>query len=71
MRDPRNARIDRRKLLGGSAAALAAPALLRAPHSALAQAESLDFTIWNYAEDIVQDNIDALPGGVSGCHRRV
>lgn len=58
MHDLISTRIDRRKLLGGTAAALAAPALLRAPNAALAQDESLDFTIWNYAEDIVQDNIE-------------
>ena len=65
MRDITSARIDRRKLLGGTAAAMAAPALLRAPQSVSAQ-ETLDFTIWNYAEDIVQDNIglfqEAYPG---------
>lgn len=66
MRNPMTSRIDRRRLLGGSAAALAAPALLRSPGSALAQNEQLTFTIWNYAEDIVQENIDlfeqAYPG---------
>jgi len=57
MRDLISTRIDRRKLLGGTAAAMAAPALLRAPQSASAQ-ETLDFTIWNYAEDIVQENVE-------------
>ncbi len=57
MRDLISTRIDRRRLLGGTAAAMAAPALLRAPQSASAQ-ETLDFTIWNYAEDIVQENVE-------------
>jgi multiple sugar transport system substrate-binding protein len=36
-----------------------APALMRAPGRVRAQDPvQLDFTIWNYAEDIVQDNID-------------
>ncbi len=48
---------SRRTFAGGAAAALAAPALLRAPRSAAA-ATNLDFVIWNYAEDIVQDNIN-------------
>jgi multiple sugar transport system substrate-binding protein len=65
MRDLISTRIDRRKLIGGTAAALAAPAVLRSPQHASAQ-ETLDFTIWNYAEDIVQENInlfqEANPG---------
>lgn len=52
-------RLSRRAFAGGGAAALAAPALLRSPRSASAQEQtSLDFVIWNYAEDIVQDNIN-------------
>ena len=66
MRNFVSPRIDRRRLLGGAAAAMAAPALARAPQHALAQETTLDFTIWNYAEDIVQDNIalfqEAYPG---------
>lgn len=51
-------RLHRRSFLGATAgAAIAAPAFLRAPQSAAAAA-ALDFTIWNYASDIVQDNID-------------
>lgn len=56
MRDPFTSRFDRRKLFGGTAAALAGSTLLRTPQNASAQ-ETLDFTVWNYAEDIVQDNI--------------
>jgi multiple sugar transport system substrate-binding protein len=51
-------RLHRRSFLGAAAgAAIAAPAFLHAPQSAAA-ATALDFTIWNYAADIVQDNID-------------
>src|SRR4029079_3666468 len=46
-----------------AAAALAAPALLRAPRSAAA-ATNLDFVIWNYAENIVQDNINIFQQAV-------
>ena len=53
--------ISRRTFAGGAAAALAAPAILRAPRSAGA-ATNLDFVIWNYAEDIVQDNINIFQG---------
>ena len=52
---------------GGAAAALAAPAILRSPRSAAA-ATNLDFVIWNYAEDIVQDNINIFQGGQPGHH---
>jgi multiple sugar transport system substrate-binding protein len=52
-----NRRLNRRAFAGGSAAALALPAVLRGPRSALAATE-LDFVVWNYAVDIVQDNID-------------
>ncbi len=52
-------RFSRRAFAGGTAAALAAPALLKGGWSAYAQeATQLDFVIWNYAEDIVQENID-------------
>lgn len=51
-------RLSRRGFVGAAAgAAVAAPAFLRSPRSALA-ATQLDFTIWNYAVDIVQDNIN-------------
>ncbi|MGH2561654.1 MAG: ABC transporter substrate-binding protein [Thermomicrobiales bacterium] len=53
---PRGPRISRRNLVGG-AAALASAAALRAPRSASA-AVDLDFVVWNYAVDIVQDNIN-------------
>jgi multiple sugar transport system substrate-binding protein len=53
--------ITRRAALGGAAAALAAPAILRGPRSASA-AVNLDFTVWSYAVDIVQDNIDIFQG---------
>ncbi|CAN5673328.1 hypothetical protein BH23CHL5_BH23CHL5_17680 [soil metagenome] len=52
-------RASRRALLG-SAAALTAPAMLRSARGAVAQDTNLDFTIWNYAEDIVQDNINTF-----------
>ncbi|MCA9859000.1 MAG: extracellular solute-binding protein, partial [Thermomicrobiales bacterium] len=65
MRDLISNRIDRRKLLGGTAAAMAAPALVRAPQRVRAQ-EAIDFTIWNYAEDIVQENIDLFQQANSG-----
>ncbi|MGH2531165.1 MAG: ABC transporter substrate-binding protein [Thermomicrobiales bacterium] len=52
-RDPR---ISRRHL-AGAAAALAGAAALRAPRPASA-AVDLDFVVWNYAVDIVQDNIN-------------
>jgi multiple sugar transport system substrate-binding protein len=54
---PTRRTISRRTFAGGAAAALAAPAILRAPRPAAA-ATNLDFVIWNYAEDIVQDNIN-------------
>ncbi|MDQ3225753.1 MAG: extracellular solute-binding protein, partial [Chloroflexota bacterium] len=51
-------RLNRRGFVGTAAgAAVAAQAFLRTSRSALA-ATQLDFTIWNYAADIVQDNID-------------
>ena len=51
-------RLSRRGFVGAAAgAAIAAPAFLRTPRSALAATE-LDFTVWNYAVDIVQDNIN-------------
>jgi multiple sugar transport system substrate-binding protein len=49
--------LTRRVLVGGAAAAIAAPVFLRSPRSAAA-ATNLDFTVWNYAVDIVQDNIN-------------
>lgn len=52
----RNRPISRRALVGGSAAMLALPAALRARPAAAAT--NLDFVVWNYAVDIVQDNID-------------
>ncbi len=52
-----NRRLNRRAFVGGSAAGLALPTFLRGPRSALAAAE-LDFVVWNFAVDIVQDNID-------------
>ncbi|HET7093782.1 MAG TPA: extracellular solute-binding protein, partial [Thermomicrobiales bacterium] len=50
-----NTRLSRRAVVGG-AAALALPALLtgRRPASA---ATNLDFVVWSYAVDLVQDNI--------------
>jgi multiple sugar transport system substrate-binding protein len=53
-------RMNRRTFTGAAAgAAIAGPALLRAPHAAARQETTqLDFTIWNYAADIVQDNIN-------------
>lgn len=50
-------RLNRRAFVGGSAATLALPAVLRGPRSAVAATE-LDFVVWNFAVDIVQDNID-------------
>lgn len=50
-------RLNRRAFVGGSAATLALPAVLRGPLSAVAATE-LDFVVWNFAVDIVQDNID-------------
>jgi multiple sugar transport system substrate-binding protein len=61
--NPLNARMSRRKLLGTTAAAAAAPAIIRSPRGSVAQEiTNLDFTIWNYAEDIVQENIDVFEG---------
>ena len=54
---PTQRTLSRRTFVGGATAALAAPAILRSPRSAAA-ATNLDFVIWNYAEDIVQDNIN-------------
>ena len=62
---PTRRTFSRRTFAGGAAAALAAPAILRAPRSAAA-ATNLDFVIWNYAEDIVQDNINIFQGAVPG-----
>jgi multiple sugar transport system substrate-binding protein len=50
-------RVSRRAVMGALAGAAAAPLFLRTPRPALA-ATQLDFTVWNYAVDIVQDNID-------------
>ena len=50
-------RLSRRALVGGSAATMALPAVLKRSRSAAAAAE-LDFVVWNYAVDIVQANID-------------
>ena len=58
---------SRRTFAGGAAAALAAPAILRSPRSAAA-ATNLDFVIWNYAEDIVQDNINIFQESEPGHH---
>lgn len=49
-------RLSRRSLVGG-AAALAGATALGAPRGASA-AVGLDFVVWNYAVDIVQDNIN-------------
>lgn len=52
-------KLSRRAFAGGAAATLALPAALRTGGSASAQDQvSLDFVIWNYAENIVQDNIN-------------
>ena len=50
-------RVSRRAVMGAFAGAASAPLFLRTPRPALA-ATQLDFTVWNYAVDIVQDNID-------------
>jgi multiple sugar transport system substrate-binding protein len=57
MSTPQKHRLSRRAFVGGAAAAVAAPVFLRTPRSAVA-ATQLDFTVWNYAVDIVQDNIN-------------
>ncbi len=63
-------RLSRRGFVGAAAgAAIAAPAFLRTPRSALA-ATQLDFTVWNYAVDIVQDNIDLFQEANPGHHRQ-
>ena len=55
-------RLSRRGFVGAATgAAIAAPAFLRTPRSALA-ATDLDFTVWDYAVDIVQDNINRFQG---------
>jgi multiple sugar transport system substrate-binding protein len=55
-------RLSRRGFVGAAAgAAIAAPAFLRTPRSALA-ATDLNFTVWDYAVDIVQDNINRFQG---------
>jgi len=48
--------LSRRAFVGAASAAIAVPAVLRWPRSAAA-ATQLDFTVWNYALDIIQDNI--------------
>ena len=51
-------RLSRRGFVGAATgAAIAAPAFLGTPRSALA-ATQLDFTVWDYSVDIVQDNIN-------------
>ncbi|CAN5799068.1 hypothetical protein BH24CHL4_BH24CHL4_20410 [soil metagenome] len=50
--------VSRRTMLGGAAGLAAASSLQLSPPGANAQTTELDFTIWNYAEDIVQDNIE-------------
>jgi multiple sugar transport system substrate-binding protein len=52
----RGTHISRRGFVSG-AAALVGTAALRAPRRAAA-ATNLDFVVWNYAVDIIQDNID-------------
>jgi multiple sugar transport system substrate-binding protein len=55
-------RLSRRGFVGAATgAAIAAPAFLRTPRSALA-ATDLNFTVWDYAVDIVQDNINRFQG---------
>jgi multiple sugar transport system substrate-binding protein len=49
--------MNRRTFVGAASAAVAAPAFLRTPASVAAAAD-LDFTVWTYSLDIVQDNID-------------
>ena len=50
-------RMHRRAFVGAAGAAIAAPVFLRGALPAAA-ATQLDFTVWNYAVDIIQDNID-------------
>ncbi|HET7093496.1 MAG TPA: hypothetical protein VFI22_08470, partial [Thermomicrobiales bacterium] len=50
-----NTRLSRRAVVGG-AAAVALPALLTSRRAAIA-ATNLDFVVWSYAVDLVQDNI--------------
>jgi multiple sugar transport system substrate-binding protein len=50
-------RLHRRTFVGTAAAAAIVPTFLRTPQSALA-ATHLDFTVWDYAIDIIQDNIN-------------
>jgi len=50
------AQVSRRGFLGG-AAALAGAAALNVPRR-VAAATNLDFVVWNYAVDIIQDNIN-------------
>jgi multiple sugar transport system substrate-binding protein len=49
-------RLSRRALVGGSAAALTLPALFAAPRSAAAATE-LEFVVWTYGVEIIEDNI--------------
>lgn len=64
MRRVAGSRMNRRAFMGAAAgaagAAVAVPALLRSPRmaSAAQEATPLDFTVWNYAVDIVQDNVN-------------
>jgi multiple sugar transport system substrate-binding protein len=52
----RGTHVSRRGFVGG-AAALVGAAALRAPRR-VAAATNLDFVVWNYAVDIIQDNIN-------------
>src|SRR5690606_19098994 len=50
-------RMHRRAFVGAASAAIAAPVFLRGARPAAA-ATQIDFTVWNYAVDIIQDNIN-------------
>ena len=54
---PLSRRLNRRAFVGAAGATLAVPAFLRSSASAQ-ETTQLDFTVWDYAIDIIQDNID-------------
>ena len=51
-------RFSRRGLIGAAASAALLPPALHLTARPAAAAADLDFTVWNYAVDIIQDNID-------------
>ena len=55
-------RLSRRAFVGGAAASLALPGMIGSRRSAAAAAE-LDFVVWTYNLEMIQDNIKKFQEG--------